>query len=1432
MKIVEKVAAVDGARMPQRTPKDDDASAGSGAPAEVKDFEGASTVFQEPWNRFGDLFPLPVPADCGFPGPSFLLSSRRAQQRVVRRRRLLEKETGTVSALNHLAGFSDPSQWPVFPRNRCQRETLLRIKRAHSTRAPPAEQQSPQAALRQLLKQGAGYSSGPGALASYIRDRVSLPTGQGEPVQLDKLLPEGDRRTLEFFEEEMLLSPEERAGVLEKGLEGLCYMDPLLANDPKRYHAFVADLFRCNLLGFTTNPRVQVGAFFVTKKNNKQRLIVDARKTNRLFRTPPSTSMGSMECWGRMELSMDDDLFIAQEDVKDFFYRLGIQKGLGEFFSFPAIDPFRLQRELGFLPIEVQDLSNTSFAPIHPHMRVLPMGFSWAFHLAHQAHVEISQRTLPRTVVIRDREVLPCIGSKDGEVKKAMLIYADNNNHLGVNQQEVQEEYQSMLSSLASHGLDTHDLVEPVTLGESLGIRIDGLNGRTTPTTSRDWRLHRALQALHLRPAISGGELQKIVGHLTIRALLNRNLMGIMRHVYVFIEQNYERRVKLWKSVAEELWIFQQLMVLGINEMRAVWDPYVMCTDACLTGYAVMESVGPVTDVDHIGRLDERWRFKRARGNVLAPRFHALHHDAIFEDVDTVLPRVSGEVLGEVTIDEQFNEVRRCMMAPENWQLLWRSPIRFKEPVHLIEARSILGAVKHRARDASRHGMHHLVLNDNMSVVLAVSKGRCSNYNLLRLVRRISAHCLACGFHLHVRWIPSEYNTADKDSRFWEPFPNGHGTEGKTKERGPCVYKGGSEERKREAEDPRRGGVPYQEEERLKLGNQGRSQPGPSSLSAAARVVEGAQEEERAGLGKAQEIFKEDESNSRREGPAGDGQHQRTPEERLCTEARDVLFLRSEIPGEDRDRGRIRRSALRVRGSSVLRRRGFEFRSEVAGRPRVRETRVCKRRQTVGPKIQESLEGLEETEPNPNEVAYAGVPEVHDQRHLSEVWTSRGSTLQRGNFFHLCKTGRDAASHGSRCCGQQPGVSSRCRSFRTPRAGREFKGGHLRRDFGFGRCKSTLAGPSHGGIGSGQAEKGGARCKPLELQRQELSSEVAKGGGASSGRTNGCKPIPEPTWGSQPRPPEKAEVDTGYPEKGKMGIGQQCPNIRQTRKASASSQPVWGEVPAAWRGVAEELRHILPEWCAAASNQPSAATRPNLQRQIFLSLFGGKGEGARFVSSQGGLGIIVDFEFSSANDLSKPSRWKDVRVLAWHSTLVGIDLPCNTWSRARRAPWWSKMPSALRDDDQYIFGLPHLSKSDSAKVQGANLMLRESVRLIKFCLRYGIPGYLENPWTSRVWKTPAIRRLLRSQHVFLVRADMCQYHTQWRKPTGLLIWGCYPFTFKTCWHGHLCKRTHKPHLQLSGISGGKFLTHQAQIYTKQFAEALLTGLTHHSYPPH
>ena len=61
------------------------------------------------------------------------------------------------------------------------------------------------------------------------------------------------------------------------------------------------------------------------------------------------------------------------------------------------------------------------------------------------------------------------------------------------------------------------------------------------------------------RPSITGEQLQVIVGHMTVRALLHRGLMGILRHSYVFIEECYEKRTRLWGSVVNELWMFRHL---------------------------------------------------------------------------------------------------------------------------------------------------------------------------------------------------------------------------------------------------------------------------------------------------------------------------------------------------------------------------------------------------------------------------------------------------------------------------------------------------------------------------------------------------------------------------------------------------------------------------------------------------------------------------------------------------------------------------------------------------------------------------------------------------------------------------------------------------------------------------------------------------------
>ena len=79
------------------------------------------------------------------------------------------------------------------------------------------------------------------------------------------------------------------------------------------------------------------------------------------------------------------------------------------------------------------------------------------------------------------------------------------------------------------------------------------------------------------------------------------------------------------------------------------------------------------------------------------------------------------------------------------------------------------------SKQRSNHNKRHLFLNDNLSVCLAMEKGRCNDPRLLSVLRRISAHSVACGLKLRVRWIPSEGNPSDGASRWWPPLASKKG---------------------------------------------------------------------------------------------------------------------------------------------------------------------------------------------------------------------------------------------------------------------------------------------------------------------------------------------------------------------------------------------------------------------------------------------------------------------------------------------------------------------------------------------------------------------------------------------------------------------------------------------------------------------------------
>ena len=196
-------------------------------------------------------------------------------------------------------------------------------------------------------------------------------------------------------------------------------------------------------------------------------------------------------------------------------------------------------------------------------------------------------------------------------------------------------------------------------------------------------------------------------------------------------------------------------------EPTGLWDDTVYCVDSSLTGFGVMTNKWPLDEVRKVGRLSERSRW--IKGGVQA-RHRALGRavqPALFEDLgnfNTVL-----EPAWEVS--EDFTEVPCELMNPDSWSSSFGGNWFYKANILILEARSTVKAVERCGAVESIENRRVLVLGDNLGVASSFARRRAKNFELLLQVRRACAVGLARGIRFYYRWVPSELNVADGESR-------------------------------------------------------------------------------------------------------------------------------------------------------------------------------------------------------------------------------------------------------------------------------------------------------------------------------------------------------------------------------------------------------------------------------------------------------------------------------------------------------------------------------------------------------------------------------------------------------------------------------------------------------------------------------------------
>ena len=1371
---------------------DDDATSGR---EEVKHFSSSVTtqgLVSPPHetDRWRELFPLPMslPPEA-LTGRSHSESSRRRRAKV---RSRVEESNSIMECLNEMYG-------PPVPKGHCLPMTEAQHFSHHAIFKQLARLKRPQTrckmreAIQELLHTPISYSGDENmsTVRPYERCLVSLPECGSAPVPLHEVLDAEGRDLLKGSFNSMLLDDEEWGEVIEHETPIKPYMDTTLQNDPIKYGQFVKDLWEKGMLRFTSEPKDLVTPFFVVKKNGKLRFILDCRGVNKRFRPPPALALAAGSSWSQVSIPKGSKMFVAQSDIKDYFYSLELPHALQPLFCLPPLPSSVVQEWSSTL----QGLPSSPSGWVWPMLQVVPMGWSWAMYFAQRVHQHLCLEAtgLSMSQVLVEGRPAPDM-SKEGVV---LIPYADNLNVAGLNQNEVQHVKDTVVKHLRDKGFRVHEETEASTTAVSLGFLIDGEHGVICPIPERLDRVLSAFTWLSMEPRVSGKAVERVIGHAVHFCMLRRELLSIFRSLYDFIQHSYWHRTKLWPSAAREARWASHLLKLCSADLTREWSSDTTASDASLSGVAVCRRSMSEADQVRYGTRKEIWRYKY--NLPVKPRDSAIGRPDPFTDIRTVKP-IDHKSADPFVLDADFPEVDASLLKQEDWHDVFSVHMVIPEHITLLEGRGVVAALRHKLRSKHEFFKRHLHFNDNMGVVLLCSKGRSNSYPMLRVARRIACLCLAADISLSVRWIPSELNIADKASRRWEKQRIADASSGTTCEfsvpqkRSPKWIDRGNEweadlsgdDRSREEEEEDGKQMSSSENSSRENSVQGRCEEAknrPSSLSGADYSGKTGSVNSRGGglqqeNGGAEEIRKDAQASHDQE-ELGRGLLQ------VCEQ-----FVRSRVRPSRRKQNPCSsyRQPPRLFPSTHAAAHKESFAGLGKGGASVHSTSIA-----VGPG---GKFGSDNVGTAANTLRIGRPSDVHC---LPATRRSHGLAGKRFG----CTTSKSTLLRSP---------SSPCRKKRTVQGGavRREPVARLANDALVGAC--TQEGPQDVKISSGSE---------LRHVGSTLEASLDQVGTADKP----CSPIPAATFRTKSRPSTTPPQCIGSEAARSMGKRQLGSKIRSSCQDQSRVSFAEGTNP-------EEASQDGGSTSSSGPKVFSPLTFGAKTLNLFvIEIFSGCARLSRACASYGFTAFAFDIEYNDGCDVLQDKVWKKLRRFIWKHrkkiALIWLGTPCTSWSRARRHDGG---PPPLRDDhDCLITGVPFLNFHDQQKVLLGNRLLDRSVEIIDLAMSCSIPWALENPFSSRLWLTSSIARLVKAG-ALLHRTDFCAYGMPWRKSTGVLCW-LFPaihLAFHTCQSSNnRCAFSGHRHVSLTGKdSQGIWYTRRAQPYPNAMCFSVAKQLFH------
>ncbi|CAK0892251.1 unnamed protein product, partial [Prorocentrum cordatum] len=438
------------------------------------------------------------------------------------------------------------------------------------------------------------------------------------------------------------------------------------------------------------HPACVLGVFFVAKKADKVRLIVDCRRANQLFEKPPGVALLSGEGLSRVEIDDPENLLeglpvhLGVGDVADLFHRTRLVKTAGgdirRYFCWPPL----ASKYAGIS--EVDGAAVRPGEKIWPMCASLPMGLSWSLHFAQTANAQRlgRQPALRQSQEISDRGPPLVLGGPSASAGSGHYMCVDSAGVLSFDgdlvgralAEEAQRDFDA--DALRFHEMEVFDHGGP-----SLGWHLDGDARVARPSDKRFVLVRRGVRAL-LRPRkVSGWQVEAVLGHVAFLCLMRRELLSIFHAVYRFVRGSCAKSQRLWDSAREELRAFLGAMIF----VESLWS---------LRGVAKVGRV-PELSRHRLGGTRAREHAVEVAGFKVGPESGDVERDFLGQPAR--LDREAREILEAARRghNEDFAEVPSRLLAGDRWHAILADRWLRADDILLLEARAAVKATRVRA---------------------------------------------------------------------------------------------------------------------------------------------------------------------------------------------------------------------------------------------------------------------------------------------------------------------------------------------------------------------------------------------------------------------------------------------------------------------------------------------------------------------------------------------------------------------------------------------------------------------------------------------------------------------------------------------------------------------------------------------------------------